>query len=350
VEFIASAGRGLGAVDVSQATLNYHWTKPDPGADNDVWGDEINATLDGIDATVYAIQTGEAAAAPVQSVAGKTGAVTLVHSDLTDWTASLAPYYLASNPAGYITSAAAPVQSVAGKTGAVTLTHTDIIDWAANVYPLSNPAGYISDAPNDGTAYTRHSASWMHLTHSDITDWAASISQPSSSAPLMNGAAAVGSSGLFARGDHVHPSDTTRLAVQGTATNDNAVAGAIGEVINSNVVSPVTLTTNVVSNITSIALTPGDWDVSGEVWIAIGATVTNAAVALGPTSAVLPASPSLAAAKAQIIASVTGNWAAGLKTCRVSLSGPATYYLMAIAVFASGTTTATGNLWARRAR
>ena len=37
--------------------------------------------------------------------------------------------YAASNPAGYITAAGAPVQSVAGRTGVVTLTHTDITDW-----------------------------------------------------------------------------------------------------------------------------------------------------------------------------------------------------------------------------
>jgi hypothetical protein len=55
--------------------------------------------------------------------------------------------YAASNPAGYINTAqavaAAPVQSVAGRTGAVTLTHTDITDWSASLAPyalLNSPA------------------------------------------------------------------------------------------------------------------------------------------------------------------------------------------------------------------
>lgn len=49
--------------------------------------------------------------------------------------------YAASNPAGYVTAAgastAAPVQSVATRTGAVVLTHTDITDWNATLAPYA---------------------------------------------------------------------------------------------------------------------------------------------------------------------------------------------------------------------
>ena len=55
--------------------------------------------------------------------------------------------YAASNPAGYVTAGgaatAAPVQSVATRTGAVTLTHSDITDWTATLAPyatLASPA------------------------------------------------------------------------------------------------------------------------------------------------------------------------------------------------------------------
>jgi hypothetical protein len=54
--------------------------------------------------------------------------------------------YAASNPSGYVTAAgaatAAPVQSVATRTGAVTLTHGDITDWTtalAPYAPLASP-------------------------------------------------------------------------------------------------------------------------------------------------------------------------------------------------------------------
>jgi hypothetical protein len=36
-------------------TVNYGWIKPNVGASADVWGGEMNANLDGIDATVYAL-------------------------------------------------------------------------------------------------------------------------------------------------------------------------------------------------------------------------------------------------------------------------------------------------------
>jgi hypothetical protein len=87
--------------------------------------------------------------------------------------------------------------------------------------PVSGGGGGIPDAPNDGTAYARKSAAWAHLTHTDITDWTATLapyaltaSVPVGSAanPLMDGTAAPGSSAAFSRGDHVHPTDTSRYA------------------------------------------------------------------------------------------------------------------------------------------
>jgi hypothetical protein len=94
-------------------------------------------------ATTYYPLTGNPSgfltSAPVTSVAGRTGAITLANTDIsglgTMATATAADYStttvanglyypLSSNPAGYLTSA--PVTSVAGRTGAVTLSNTDI--------------------------------------------------------------------------------------------------------------------------------------------------------------------------------------------------------------------------------
>jgi hypothetical protein len=76
--------------------------------------------------------------------------------------------------------------------------------------------GGMTDAPNDGTAYARKSVGWAHLTHTDITDWTAtlapyaltaSVPVASSTLPLADGVAAVGTAATYARADHVHPSD-----------------------------------------------------------------------------------------------------------------------------------------------
>ena len=77
------------------------------------------------------------AQAPVQSVAGRTGNVTLAQSDVSgNYTGTITSGqvttglgftpYNATNPASYITSAQAPVQSVAGHSGVVTLAQADI--------------------------------------------------------------------------------------------------------------------------------------------------------------------------------------------------------------------------------
>ena len=59
--------------------------------------------------------------------------------------------YAASNPSGFVTAAqatsAAPVQSVATRTGAIVLTHADLTDWAATLQPYALSAG-ITNASN----------------------------------------------------------------------------------------------------------------------------------------------------------------------------------------------------------
>lgn len=49
-------------------------------------------------ATMSEVATFTSAAAPVQSVATRTGAVTLTHTDITDWAATLSPYALLASP------------------------------------------------------------------------------------------------------------------------------------------------------------------------------------------------------------------------------------------------------------
>ena len=62
---------------------------------------------------------------------------------------------------------------------------------------------------------------------------------PSASPPAMDGIASAGSSAAYARGDHVHPVDTSRLAAnQGTAN-----AGCFLVVGSDGVVTPVTMQT-----------------------------------------------------------------------------------------------------------
>lgn len=108
--------------------------------------------------------------------------------------------------------------------------------------------GGIADAPNDGTMYARLSAGWEHILSTDIADWATALSgyypttnpagyqtaaqvatalepyamfselpNASTTTPVMNGAAAVGTGTTWARADHVHPTDTSLYAASNPA-------------------------------------------------------------------------------------------------------------------------------------
>lgn len=153
--------------------------------------------------------------APVTSVNGQTGAVTIsVPTKTSDLT----------NDSGFLTSA--PVSSVNGQTGAVSLNASDV-----GALPSSTPIpSKTSDLTNDSGFIT--SASLPTKT-SDLTNdsgfiTASAVPDPSSTAPAMDGTAAAGSSADYARADHVHPSDTSKqdvlTAAQMSAVNSGVTA------------------------------------------------------------------------------------------------------------------------------
>ncbi len=279
--------------------------------------------------------------------------------------------------------------------------------WDGVKWTAATGGGGMTDAPNDGTAYARKSQAWAHLTHNDITDWAASVPAayvlPTASTTVLGGVKvdgstiAINSGVISAGGASITVSDTAPsspsagalwfnssagsgggqlyiwytdpntsqwvpttnqmgggyLPLQGVTNGSDAPPGQIGEVISSNVTTGVTLTNNATANVTSIVLTAGDWDVSGEVWVGVGtggATLLSAGINF--TNGVLPAASSPGSSRGYLQAALpaSSTQILVLRPCRVSLSGSATYYLMVYALFPSGTTTGTGNIWARRAR
>ena len=116
-----------------------------------------------------------------------------------------------------------------------------ILSWAT---PAGGGGG-IAEAPNDGTAYARKSAAWAHLTHTDITDWTATLAPyalttavpvASTTTPLADGIASVGTSAAFARGDHVHPLPPQAMGdnrlINGDMRIDQHNNGASGTAVN----------------------------------------------------------------------------------------------------------------------
>ena len=145
--------------------------------------------------------------------------------------------------------------------------------------------------------------------------------------------------------------------IKGVTDGSDAAAGNVGEVMSASVTTAVGLTTNVVANLATLNLTPGDWNVGGVVIFTPSGTGPNSVIAaLSQTAATLPTDNDVAAGKAimqQIWASsMPSNKTQTTPTSliRVSTSIPKSVSLVALAAFGGGSVSATGYVSARRVR
>jgi hypothetical protein len=147
----------------------------------------------------------------------------------------------------------------------------------------------------------------------------------------------------------ITPSSTAGIV--GTTTNDNANAGSVGEFITATGTSVSLPIAGTTTNITSISLTAGDWDVSGTVQVNNSANVLSNAVAgisttTGTQGAVGTFSQIATTASGAFFITMTQ----ATPVVRLSLSGTTTVFLIASGFAASGTGTGSGVISARRRR
>jgi hypothetical protein len=142
---------------------------------------------------------------------------------------------------------------------------------------------------------------------------------------------------------------TSGVQVQGKTNAVATNAGYMGEIISSTVLaaSAVSMSNNTQKDITTISLTAGDWDVFGNILFqsSVGATDYQCWVSL--TSASYPDLSSITAIQGSALGATVGGLTAPV--LRVNVSSTTTVYLSGLASFVSGTTTACGRLYARRA-
>ncbi len=149
----------------------------------------------------------------------------------------------------------------------------------------------------------------------------------------------------------------TTKGIVGTTTNNNAAASYVGEFISSVVLAgaAVAITTSTSTDITTIALTAGDWDVWGTLWTnpAAGTITTSVAVGVATTSATLPPTSAIGQATQHIrgiSTAATEICILNSGTTRMSLAAPTTIYLVGFISFTTSTMSAFGSLCARRVR
>jgi hypothetical protein len=141
-------------------------------------------------------------------------------------------------------------------------------------------------------------------------------------------------------------------AIVGTATNTSRAAGQVGETIESDIpsASAVALTTNTTANVTSVALTAGNWIIFGQVaFVEASGTITVANPVKGGSSAT---SASIEQTNCFAVLATTSaandTFVNAIPDRRVSLSGSATYYLVAFATFTGTSVKAYGRITALR--
>lgn len=207
---------------------------------------------------------------------------------------------------------------------------------------------------NGVNATTRYLANRRLKIFSDATKYATIVSSaysaPDTKVILSLDSSSVGAS-LSAVGIAIlTPTSVSMPPVTiGTKTNDNAVAGNVGEMISSVIAaaSAVSLTTNTDANVTSISLTKGDWDVQGNIFFTIGGTCAFITGWISATSATLPDNSLF-----NEISSATAVATTGIQVpfVRISVATTTTVYLSCRASFSTSTVTACGGIFARRAR
>ena len=158
-------------------------------------------------------------------------------------------------------------------------------------------AGVIYSANGAITAGAFNSTQWTALATAN------SVPIPAAGIPLVDGGTgSAGSANSFSRGDHQHPTDTSRYAasnpsgfqtagqvtasltsylplaggvltgtltpaaagIVGVTDASIAPAGAVGEVLITSVTTPVSVPTGPATTVGTLTMTPGDWDISGE--------------------------------------------------------------------------------------
>ncbi len=149
----------------------------------------------------------------------------------------------------------------------------------------------------------------------------------------------------------------TTTGVVGTTTNNSAAAGSVGEYVESIITSNVGISNNTSTDLTSISLTAGDWDVWGNInFNTASTTILNVVNGwISSSSASFPASQ---ANISRIDYGSTGisNVGTGVSTTmaiatiRFSLSGTTTIYLSGFSTFTTSTNSMIGFIKARRRR
>lgn len=149
---------------------------------------------------------------------------------------------------------------------------------------------------------------------------------------------------------------STQLIGAGTATNDSAASGIIGERISSSVTTFTNMTgaTGAWGNLTSMSLTAGDWDVTGIIEqfsnTGVGITANSLAISVNSGGTITDQVQGDNQSSFARPDSISGQCSGNVPVYRLSLASPTTVFLKANTTYASGNPQYKCRLSARRMR
>jgi len=130
---------------------------------------------------------------------------------------------------------------------------------------------------------------------------------------------------------------TAPPVLQGITSGANGGSGIVGQCITSGTVGPVTMTTSgTLQNITSVALTAGDWFVNASIIFQTTGQISGTAAGISTTSTTLPPVPYYFGSSATLNAGANTSGAIPMQV--VNISAGATYYLNAQENYTTGGT------------
>ena len=142
------------------------------------------------------------------------------------------------------------------------------------------------------------------------------------------------------------------VSIKGTTSGTMAGGGDVGESVNSGYVTNVAMTSGTVTQIKSLSLTMGDWNIWATFSTAIGAGTTTSQIiaALNLTSASIPTpTDDTSSSIVQLTGAFTGASAVQTGIYPLSITATTTIYLNASVSYGVSTLTGGGIIFARRA-
>lgn len=225
--------------------------------------------------------------------------------------------------------------------------NTNTTQLATTAYVVNQ--GYLTTASAASTYLTQANAASTYLTIATAASTYATITNLALKAPLASPTftGTVTTAALTSTGNFT-PSQTNGIV--GTTTNNNANAGSVGEYVTATGTA-VSITTSTLTNVTSVSLTAGDWEISSSLTFLPAASTTMSLLVGGisSTTAALPADPFTWLVQSTGL-TPGAKQSSAIPTQRFSLPSTTTIFLVAEALFGVSTMTATGILRARRVR